>query len=131
MIKMPITYTDYNGEEQTEDFYFNLNKAEVMDLNFNANGSYGEYLKSILNSRDYKQMGEEFKKLILRSYGEKSPDGRRFVKTPEKTAEFEQTEAYSELYIMLATDPKMAEKFVNGVLPKVSNGAPLPEKSGN
>ena len=131
MIKMPITYTDYNGEEQTEDFYFNLNKAEVMDMNFNANGSYGEYLKSILNSRDYKQMGEEFKKLILRSYGEKSPDGRRFVKSPEKTAEFEQTEAYAELYIMLATDPKMAEKFVNGVLPKPSNGAPLPEKSGN
>lgn len=127
MIKWPITYTDYNGEERTEDFYFNLNKAEIMDMNLSANGGYAEYLQRIVDQRDGKKLAAEFKKLILMSYGEKSPDGKRFVKSPELAAEFEQTEAYSELYMQLATEEGAAQKFVEGVMPKVTHAAPLPE----
>lgn len=127
MIKWPITYTDYNGDEQTEDFYFNLNKAEILELNLQHNGAYAEYLQNILDRRDGCSLAEEFRKIIEHSYGEKSADGRRFIKSKELTDEFIQTEAFSELYVELATDPERAEKFINGVLPKVEGkGAPIP-----
>lgn len=119
MIKWPITYTDYNGETQTEDFYFNLNKAEVMELNLEANGSYGEYLQRAVEQRDGKKLAYEFKRLILKAYGEKSPDGRRFIKSDEMSTAFEQTEAFSELYMQLATEENAASKFIEGVLPKI------------
>lgn len=119
MIKWPIKYTDYDGNEQSEDFYFNLNKAEVMELNLNANGAYGEYLTRIVEQRDYAKIAAEFKKLILKAYGEKSPDGRRFIKSPTMSDEFQQTEAYSELYMQLATDEEAANKFITGILPKI------------
>ena len=128
MIKWPITYTDYNGDEQTEEFYFNLNKAEVMEMNLNANGAYGQYLQRIVDMRDGKNIAEEFKNLILSSYGEKSPDGRRFIKSEEAREAFAQSEAYSELYMLLATDAASAEKFISGVMPKMEGGAPVPEK---
>lgn len=125
MIKWPITYTDYNGEEHTEDFYFNLNKAEVMEMNLEANGAYGEYLQRIVDQRDAAKIGREFKRIILKSYGEKSDDGRRFIKRPELTEAFEQTEAYSELFMQLATDEAAASKFIEGVMPKLEqDGSP-------
>lgn len=123
MIKWPITYTDYNGETQTEDFYFNLNKAEVMEMNLEANGAYGEYLQRVVDQRDGKKIAHEFKRLILKSYGEKSPDGRRFIKSEEAAQAFEQTEAFSELYMQLATEEDAASKFIEGVLPKVQSDA--------
>lgn len=127
MIKWKIKYVDYNGDEQEEDFYFNLNKAEFMEMDLSANGAYSEYLQRIVDQRDGKKIAEEFKRLILKSYGEKSPDGRRFVKSEEKSNEFMQTEAYSELYMQLATEPGAAEKFITGVLPKVDQN-PVPEE---
>lgn len=126
MIKWPITYTDYNGEEQTEDFYFNLNKAEVMEMNLNANGAYSEYLQRIVDQRDGRQIAREYKHLILKSYGEKSPDGRRFIKSEELSSAFEQTEAYSELYMQLATNKEFAKKFMEGVFPKVESSDASP-----
>lgn len=123
MIKWPITYTDYNGDTQTEDFYFNLNKAEVMEMNLEANGAYGEYLQRVVDQRDGKKIAHEFKRLILKSYGEKSPDGRRFIKSEEAARAFEQTEAFSELYMQLATEEDAASKFIEGVLPKVPSDA--------
>lgn len=129
MIKWPITYTDYNGEERTEDFYFNLNKAEVMEMDLNANGAYADYLKRIVDQRDGKALAEEFKRIITKSYGEKSDDGRRFVKSDELVDAFVQTEAYAELYIQLATDPEATKKFIEGVLPKAPSGAPVPENT--
>lgn len=127
MIKWPITYTDYNGDERTEDFYFNLNKAEIMEMNLNANGALSEYYKRLVDLHDGKQIAEEYKKLILSAYGEKSLDGRRFVKSQKLRDEFEQTEAFAELYMQLATEEGAAARFIEGVLPKASQGAPVPE----
>lgn len=119
MIKWPITYTDYNGETHTEDFYFNLNKAEIMEMNFDANGVYAEYLQRMVDQRDASKLGEEYKRIILKSYGEKSADGRRFVKSKELSEAFEQSEAYVELYMELIADPDKMTKFIEGVMPKV------------
>lgn len=126
MIKWPITYTDYNGEERTEDFYFNFNKAEVMEMNLRHNGAYKAYLEGIVAARDGEKMAEVVKDFILKAYGQKDPDGRRFVKSAELSESFSQTEAYSDLYMELFTDQNKMIKFIQGVLPKMDGNAPVP-----
>ena len=118
MLKKTITYTDYDGIERTEDFFFNLSKAEVAEMELSRNGGIQRLLQQIAMTQDRKRLVELFKEIILKSYGEKSLDGRRFVKSKELSDAFSQTEAYSELFIQLATDQDAASKFVNGVLPQ-------------
>lgn len=121
MRKETIKYTDYNGIEREEDYYFNLTKAEVMEMEMSEVGGMAEMIKKIVNAKDAPAIIKVFKDLILKAYGEKSPDGKRFQKvdkdgTPLYIA-FEQTEAYSELFVKLATDADAAADFVNGILP--------------
>lgn len=119
MIKRTITYTDYNGNERTEDFHFNLTKAELMEMELCENGGLGEMIKRIVAAQDTPEIIKVFKKIILKSYGEKSPDGKRFVKSEELATAFSQTEAYSILFMELSTNTEAAIKFVNGVIPNV------------
>ena len=119
MWKETITYTDYFGEERTEDFRFNLSKAECAERQMKfAGGGYGEFLRKIVEAKDAEKIVEYFKQFLLDSYGEISPDGRRFMKSPELSKAFSETEAYSILYMKLATDDQFAADFVNGVVPK-------------
>lgn len=118
MIKWPITYTDYNDNTRTEDFYFNLTKAELMEMELSVNGGFGEMMQRIVDAQDMPSIVKVFKDLILRSYGEKSPDGKRFVKNDEMKEAFAQTEAYSVLFTELATNTESAVKFVNGIVPQ-------------
>lgn len=117
MLKKTIEYTDYNGVERKEDFYFNLSKAEITEMEFGVAGGLSEMLAKIIATQDGPKIAEFFKMLILKSYGEKSPDGRRFIKNKELSDAFEQTEAYSNLYVELATNSDAAAKFVNGIIP--------------
>ena len=117
MIKWPITYTNYNGETVTEDYYFNLNKAELIQMQFDANGAYSSYINRIVDERDFKTLGQEFRKIILGAYGKKSDDGRQFRKSDEMRDEFEQSEAYATLYFELLRDTDQMTKFIQGVLP--------------
>lgn len=117
MLKKTIKYTDYNGVERTEDFYFNLTKAEIMEMEMSTAGGLGETIQRIVNAQDMPALIKIFKDLILRAYGEKSPDGKRFVKSEDLKNEFAQTEAYSQLFMELATDTDSASKFVNGIIP--------------
>jgi hypothetical protein len=118
MIKWTITYNTYNGDSITEDFYFNLNKAELIQMQFDVNGAYSQFIERIMNERDLKTIGDQFRKIILSSYGKKSDDGKQFRKSPEILAEFEQSEAYPTLYIELLEDADKMAKFVRGILPK-------------
>lgn len=118
MLKKNIKYVDYDGNERTEDFYFNLNKAEVIELQLGTVGGLTKTLEKIVQEKDASRIIEYFRTLILKAYGEKSADGRRFIKSQELRDAFEQTEAYSELFMELASDAKMAAEFINGVLPK-------------
>lgn len=121
MHKETITYTDYNDVERTEDYYFNLNQAELLDLETGVTGGYTAMIKKIIAAQDTPTLMDIFRKLILMAYGEKSADGRQFIKEDEnghKLANaFKQTEAYSTLYIKLATDDKAASKFIEGIIP--------------
>ena len=117
MIKKTISYTDYNGVNRTEDFYFNLTKAEVLEMEMSTSGGLAEMITNIVAAQDQPAIIKIFKDLVLKAYGKKSPDGRRFMKSDEITADFAQTEAYSQLFMELATDADAAAKFVNGIVP--------------
>lgn len=118
MLKKTIKYTDFDGNEQTEDFYFNLTKAELMEMNLSASGGLEKKLQRIINERDVTKIAEIFKDLILRAYGKKSDDGKRFIKNEEIKAEFAQTEAYSELFMELLGDTSASVAFIKGIVPK-------------
>lgn len=117
MLKKTITYTDYNEEKRTEDFYFNLSKAELLEMQLGTNGGLSTILEKIIQEKNVEKLTEYFKGLILQSYGEKSPDGKRFIKSKELSTAFVQTEAYSELFIELASNADAASDFVNGIKP--------------
>ena len=118
MLKKTITYTDYNGTERTEDFYFNLTKAEILDMDMSEAGGLTAKLNKIIESKDNRELMKHFKCIIHRAYGEKSDDGRRFVKSDEISTGFEQTEAYEELFMELFSDATKAAEFVNGIIPQ-------------
>ena len=117
MLKKTIKYTDYNGSERTEDFYFNLTKAEVMEMEMSTDGGFAEMINRVIAAQDVPTIIKIFKDLILKAYGVKSPDGKRFIKTKELSEEFSQTEAYSDLYMELATNAEAATAFINGIVP--------------
>lgn len=117
MLKKTITYIDYNGSDRTEDFYFNFSKAEIMEMEMSITGGLAEMIQKIVAAQDAPAIIKIFKDLVLKAYGEKSPDGKRFIKSQEITTAFAQTEAYSILFMELATDADAAAKFVNGIIP--------------
>lgn len=127
MLKKTITYEDYNGVKRTEDFYFNFSKAEVTEMELSTSGGMTEMIQRVISAQDTPTLISIFKDLILKAYGEKSLDGKRFVKSKELSEAFSQTEAYSVLFMELATDAEAAAAFVNGVMP--SNLAEQPQKS--
>lgn len=118
MLKKTIKYVDYNGVERCEDFYFNLSKAEVTEMQVSEEGGYDQMLQRIVDAKDNKEIFKHFKAIILKAYGEKSQDGRRFIKSEELSEEFAQTEAFVELIMELASSETAAAEFVNGIIPK-------------
>ena len=117
MLKETIKYTDYNGVERTEDFWFHLSKAELMEWEMGTTGGLAEMIKRLVDAQDAPAIIKIFKELVLKAYGQKSPDGKRFIKSEELSTEFSQTEAYSQLFMDLATDVDKAAAFVNGIMP--------------
>jgi len=117
MLKKSITYQDYNGTERTEDFYFNLTQAEIMEMEMSTTGGMSEYVKNIVDAKDAQALVKIFKDIVLKAYGEKSLDGKKFMKSEEITRGFACTEAYSQLFMELATDSDAAAKFVDGIIP--------------
>lgn len=118
MIKKTITFTDYNGNQRTKDYYFNLTKAEIYEMQLSVNGSFTAYIQKIIESEDSASIVAVFKELLLKSYGEKSLDGEFFMKNDELREKFACSEAYSILFTELATDDVAAANFINGVVPK-------------
>ena len=117
MLKKTITYTDYNGVERTEDFWFNLSKAEIMEMEMSTTGGLAETIQKVVQKQDAPAIIKIFKDLVLKAYGEKSSDGKRFIKSDGLALAFSQTEAYSNLFMELATDADAAAKFINGIIP--------------
>lgn len=117
MIKKTVTYKDFDGNERTEDFYFHLTEQELTEWELSVDGGLSGVLKRIISSNDNRKMVEIFKDLLIRSYGVKTPDGRGFIKNQEVLNDFIYTQAFSDIYMELATDDKAASEFVNGIIP--------------
>ena len=121
MYKRTLTYTDYNGVERTEDFYFNLNKAEIAEKQMTTEGGYSAMLERIVKANDTPSLFKEFKDLVLLAYGEKSDDGKRFMKIDKNghrlADDFMQTEAFSTLLVELVTNADVAAEFVKAIIP--------------
>ena len=117
MLKKTISFTDYNDNKREEDFYFNLTKAEIAEMELSTVGGLTQMLRGMIAAQDMPAIVKFVKDLILKSYGKKSPDGKRFIKSPELSEEFMQTEAYSQLFMELSTDANATAAFVNGILP--------------
>lgn len=117
MLKQPITFVDYNGNEVTEDFYFNLNKVELLDLEMSYEDGLEKHLKKLLEKNDGSSIMRIMQDIILKAYGVKSEDGRRFIKNDALREEFVQTEAFSELFMSLALNADKASEFIKQLIP--------------
>ena len=117
MLKKTIKYTDFNGTEQSDDYYFHLSKAELIELELSEKDGLSNRLEAIVKSEDGAAIVSTFKKLLLQAYGQKSPDGKRFIKSEALRNEFVSSEAYSELFTELITDENAASAFINGIIP--------------
>ena len=119
MYVKPITYTDYDGVQHTDKFYFNISKAELIEMDASETGGLTKRLQEIVDANETADIFKRVKSIILKAYGRKSPDGKRFIKSLEMSQEFEQTEAYSELIVEFMQNPKSFEEFMRHTLPKV------------
>ena len=117
MVVKKIKYTDFNGVEREEEFMFNLTEAEITEMELMTDGGLSDSIKKIVSAQNTPEIIKTFKMLLLKSYGEKSADGRRFIKSEELTEAFTQTNAYSQFFMELATDDKAAIAFINGIIP--------------
>lgn len=118
MLKKTIEYTNFNDEKVTEDFYFNFTKAEVAEMEFSKVGGLEKHFKRAIASENAPEVMAIFKEILSKAYGRRSEDGKRFIKKPEYWAEFEQTGAYSELFMELMTQPEYSAEFFAATLPK-------------
>lgn len=118
MLKKTIKYTDYNGRERSEDFYFNLSKAEIAEMELTTQGGLQNMLSRFIKAEDQPSLFKVFKEFILKTYGERDVDGKRFIKNNGELAKaFVETEAYSELFIELISSPNAMSDFVLAVIP--------------
>ena len=118
MVKKTIKYTDYNGKEREEDYYFNLSKVELLEMEMSTEGGLENKIKKIVESNNKTEIVKYFKEIIKKSFGKKSEDGKRFIKNPKDFEEFEQTEAYVNLFMELATNADAGANFINGIIPQ-------------
>jgi hypothetical protein len=118
MIKKTIKYNDFDGVEREEDFYFHLSKADLIDWAAEEEGGFVEKIMEVSKQNDPLKIIPVMKKIIIRSYGIKTPDGKGFIKDPDAVKNFQYTEAFSELYLELSTHADRAAEFINGILPK-------------
>jgi hypothetical protein len=124
MLKKTISYTDFDNNERTETFYFNLTQAEIAEMELSTKGGLAAKINGIIEAQDNETIIKLFKEIIGKAYGEKSPDGKYFVKNDQLRDAFMQTQAYSNLFMELATSPEAAAAFINGIVPAASNPPP-------
>lgn len=129
MIRKTVTYEDFNGNERTEECYFNISNTELMKMDAFSEGGMLEELKRIVQNRDTKEVMLFFEKLLKESYGVKSPDGRNLMKSPDILARFMSSPAYDKIFIELMTDAEAAAKFIDNVLPTAEGKMVIPQSN--
>lgn len=124
MLKKTMIYVDFDGKERTETFYFNLTQAEIAEMELSTKGGLVEKINRMIEAEDNETIIALFKEIIGKAYGEKSADGKYFIKNKELRDAFMQTQAYSDLFMELASNSEAASAFINGIVPVISNPPP-------
>lgn len=117
MLKKTMTFVDYEGNERTENHYFNLTKSECLKMEMSTNGGMTKLIIKLIEAQNMPEVMEIFENILFKAYGEKSMDGRQFIKSPELSTAFSQTPAYDQLFVTLCTDADEAAKFINAIIP--------------
>ena len=117
MIKKTVTYTDFNGSERTETFYFHYSQAEILEMELSVDGGFGERIQRIIDAKDQPSLIRVIKKFVLDAYGVKSDDGKRFIKNDEVRAAFEECPAFSIIFMEMVMNDAAAAEFFKGVVP--------------
>lgn len=118
MVIKRIGYDTYDGEHLEENFYFNLTKTEAMTLQVSKDGGFEQYLRNIIDAHSGREIMDTVRNIILLAYGEKSPDGKRLMKSDEIRQNFECSPAFDALFTELVLDDKKMSAFINEVMPK-------------
>lgn len=122
MLKKTVTYSDYNGVERTETFYFHYTEAEILDMEMSTEGGFAERIQKIIDAKDQVSLMKLIKKFVIDAYGIKSEDGKRFIKNDKVKTEFLESPAYSKIWMELVMDDEVAADFVNNVIPSDMKG---------
>lgn len=117
MLKKTYTYTDYNGVERTESFYFHFTEAEILDMEMSTEGGFAERVQRIIDAKDQAALMKLIKQFVIDAYGVKSDDGRRFIKNEEVKTAFLECPAFSDIFMDMVTNDELAAEFINGVIP--------------
>ena len=117
MLKKTITYKDYDGVERTEDFYFNLSKTELSEMQLSQEGGLDNLIRKISQEQNIPELLKVFKQIVAKAYGVKSADGKHFRKSKEIFENFESTVAYDELFFEFISKPDIAAAFIKGIIP--------------
>lgn len=118
MFVKTVTYTDFDGNVRTEDFLFNFTKQEIAEMELTTDGGMGKMIERITKAKSQKELIQLFKKLVLDAYGQKSDDGKHFVKNDKIREDFASTQAFSDIYMELVTNADKASEFFNAIVPK-------------
>lgn len=117
MLKKTYTYTDYNGVERTESFYFHFTEAEILDMEMSTEGGFAERVQRIIDAKDQAALMKLIKQFVIDAYGVKSDDGRRFIKNEKVKTAFLECPAFSDIFMDMVTNDELAAEFINGVIP--------------
>lgn len=116
MIKKTVTFTNYNDQEVTKSYYFNIDKLEAAELELEY-GDLIETVEELLESSDGKKVYGIFKEIILNAVGQKSADGNSFIKNQQIRDEFAGSPALGEIIMDMFKNPEAAGPFLEGMLP--------------
>ena len=121
MYKKTITYKDYDGKERTEEHYFNLDEGELMEMYMSVPGGYPAMLQRVVNEQSEPELFKIFKEIVVKSYGEKTGDGKYFLKEDDDgrplVRKFLQSKAYSALMMEFMTKTQSFTDFANQIIP--------------
>lgn len=130
MLKKEITFVDFDGNTQTETHYFNFSASELAKTEMgDSDQSLYSRIQTIIASNNNAQIIGLFEEVISDSYGVRSEDGKRFIKSKQASEEFLQTPAYDTMFMEMLTDVNAAVEFMNGIMPVTVTSNPEFQKA--
>lgn len=115
MFKHSVEYVDFNGSDRKEDLYFHLSLPEVTRLEAEIGMGLEDYIKGLTTNQELNTLLAFLERMLLSSYGQKTSDGKSFIKSQVIREAFEYSQAYAEIFEQVLSNPDLARKFGENV----------------